>query len=149
MHSGAITEQGVRCTLMLMERLEEALMKSAGGMDGLTADDVMASPAATADPCETLYDVRVTMLGHGYSALPVRMEGEWRWLTDKWLLDAIRTHGVVKTLSEVMANTPERLDRATTICRSRRVAEAETPALVVEGERAIGVVTAFDMLLVV
>ena len=149
MHSGAITEQGVRCTLMLMERLEEALMKSAGGMDGLTADDVMASPAATADPCETLYDVRVTMLGHGYSALPVRMEGEWRWLTDKWLLDAIRTHGVVKTLSEVMANTPEPLDRATTICRSRRVAEVETPALVVEGERAIGVVTAFDMLLVV
>ena len=124
-------------------------MKRAGGMDGLTADDVMASPVATADPCETLYDVRVTMLGHGYSALPVRTEGEWRWLTDKWLIDAIRTHGVVTTLSEVMGNTPKPLDRATTICRSRRVAEVETPALVVEGERAIGVVTAFDMLLVV
>ena len=48
MHTGAVTEQGVRCTLMLMERLEEALMKRAGGMDGLTADDVMASPVATA-----------------------------------------------------------------------------------------------------
>ena len=149
MHSGAITEQGVRCTLMLMERLEEALMKCAGGMDELTADDVMASPVATADPCETLYDVRVTMLGHGYSALPVRTEGEWRWLTDKWLLEAIRTHGVVKTLSEVMDNPHQSLARATTISRSQRVAGVETPALVVEGERAIGVVTAFDMLLVV
>ena len=124
-------------------------MKRAGGMAGLTAEDVMTSPVATADACETLYDVRVTMLGHGYSALPVRTEAEWRWLTDKWLIDAIRAHGVVTTLSEVMENTPQPLDRATTICRSRRVAEVETPALVVEGERAIGVVTAFDMLLVV
>ena len=149
MHSGAITEQGVRCTLMLMERLEEALMKRAGGMDGLTADDVMASPVATADPCETLYDVRVTMLGHGYTALPVRTGGEWCWLSDTWLVDAIRTHKIDTTLSEVLDNTPQPLDSVTAICRSRRVAEVETPALVVEGDRAIGVVTAFDLLLVV
>ena len=149
MHTGAITEQGVRCTLMLMVRLEEALMKRAGGMDGLTAADVMASPVATADPCETLYDVRVTMLGHGYSALPVRTAGEWRWLTDTWLLDASRQHGIEAKLSEALATTPDGLDPVTTICRSRKVAEVETPALVVEGERAIGVVTAFDMLLVV
>lgn len=151
MHTGAITEQGVRCTLMLMERLEEALMKSAAGMDGLTADDVMASPVATAEPCETLYDVRVKMLGHGYSALPVRTAGEWRWLTDEWLINAIRTHGIVAELSAVMRNTPEPLDKATITTRSQSVAEVKTPALVVEGEgeRAIGVVTAFDMLLVV
>ena len=48
MHTGAVTEQGQRSTLLLMERLEEALMKSAGGIDGLTADDVMASPVAIA-----------------------------------------------------------------------------------------------------
>ena len=75
MHTGAVTEQGERSTLMLMERLEEALMKSAGGIDGLTADDVMASPVAIAQPSDTLYDVRVTMLGHGFSTVPVRTAG--------------------------------------------------------------------------
>ena len=124
-------------------------MQIAGGMDGLTADDVMASPVATVEPCETLYDVRVKMLGHGYSALPVRTAGKWRWLTDKWLIEAIRTHGIVAKLSAVTGNEPEQLVPATIISRSERVAEVETPALVVEGERAIGVVTAFDMLLVV
>ena len=149
MHTGAITEHGVRSTLMLMERLEEGLMKGAGGMDELTAADVMASPVAIADPCETLYDVRVTMLGYGYSALPVRPAGEWRWLDDEWLLDAIRKHGIEAKLSEALATTPDGLDPVTTIYRSRKVVDVKTPALVVEAERAIGVVTAFDMLLVV
>ena len=151
MHTGAVTEQGVRCTLMLMERLEEALMKRAGGMDGLTADDVMARPVATAEPCDTLYDVRVTMLGHGYSALPVRAAGQWRWITDKWLMEAIRAHRIEAKLSAVTGNPIESLDPATPIDRAQRIAEVKTPALVVEGEeeKAIGVVTAFDILLLV
>ena len=151
MHTGAVTEQGGRCTLMLMERLEEALMKRAGGLNGLTADDVMASPAVPAQPCDTLYDVRVTMLGHGFTALPVRTGRGWQWITDKWLMDAIRRHGIEANLSAVTGNAIESLEQATTIDRSTPVAHVDTPALVVEGEeeRAIGVVTAFDMLLVV
>lgn len=151
MHTGATTEQGVRCTLMLMERLEEGLVKCADGVDGLTAEDVMASPVAPAEPCDTLYDVRVTMLSHGYSALPVRAEGRWWWITDRWLIKAIRSHGIEAKLSAVTRNPIESLMRATPIDRSTPIVEVDTPALVVEGEeeRAIGVVTAFDMLLVV
>ena len=151
MHTGAVTEQGVRCTMVLMERLEEALLKCAGGLDRLTADDVMASPVATSEPCDTLYDVRVTMLSHGYSALPVRVARQWRWVTDKWLLDAIRAHPIETKLSAVTGNPIESLDPETPIDRAQRIAQVKTPALVVEGEekRAIGVVTAFDILLLV
>ena len=149
MHTGAVTEQGKRCTLMLMERLEEALMKCAGGIDDLTADDVMASPVETAEPCDTLYDVRMTMLSHGFTAIPVRAGGRWRWITDKWLMEAIRADGVETTLTAVTGSPLDSLDPATSIDRTRRIAKVKTPALVVEGERAIGVVTAFDILLVV
>ena len=134
-----------------MERIEEALMKRSGGIDELTADDVMASPVATADPCDTLYDVRVTMLGYGYSSLPVRAAGQWRWITDKWLVEAIRAHRVETKLSEVTENPIESVEPATPIDRAQTIAEVKTPALVVEGEdeRAVGVVTAFDILLLV
>ena len=149
MHTGAITEQGVRCTVMLMERLEEALMKCAGGIDGLTAEDVMATPVATAAPYDTLYDVRVTMLSHGYSRVPVRAGGQWRWITDEWLIEALRAYRVETTLGAVTASPIGLLDAATPIDRSQRIAQMPIPALVVDGERAIGVVTAPDLLLLV
>lgn len=149
MHTGAVTKQGVRFTVMLMVRLEEALMKCAGGIGGLTAGDVMASPVETAEPCDTLYDVRVTMLSHGYSQVPVLAGGEWRWITDEWLIQALRAHRVDTKLSAVTVNPIGSLDAATPIDRSQRIAQVSIPALVVEGERAIGVVTAPDLLLLV
>lgn len=87
----------------------------------------------------------------GWWCLPVRAAGQWRWITDKWLMEAIRAHRIEAKLSAVTGNPIESLDPATPIDRAQRIAEVKTPALVVEGEeeRAIGVVTAFDMLLVV
>ena len=109
----------------------------------------MASPVETAEPWETLYDVRVRMLGHGYTALPAKMAEQWWWITDEWLVEAIQKFGIKAVVNDAMTQSSGKLTEATRVDRTRKVAEVETPALVVEGERAIGVVTAFDMLLVV
>ena len=89
------------------------------------------------------------MLGHGFSTVPVRTAGHWRWITDKWLMDAIRAHGIETELRAVTWNPIASLDPMTPINREARIAEVETPALVLDGKRAVGVVTAFDILLLV
>ena len=64
-------------------------------------------------------------------------------------MDAIRAHRIETELRAVTCNPIGSLDPMTPINRETRIAEVGTPALVVEGKRAIGVVTAFDILLLV
>lgn len=81
-HRGSFARNAAREAVLVALRLEDAL--SAGWGD-IELRHVMVRDPVTAQPGDTLGDIRQAMLEHAFTAIPARVRGRWFVLTDQWL----------------------------------------------------------------
>jgi len=81
-HARNAADEAVEVALLL----EDAL--SFSWMDVRLAD-VMVRRPVVADGDDTLGEIRRTMLSHSFSFVPVRLEGSWRLVSERWIADQV------------------------------------------------------------
>lgn len=154
-HSGDFIRLHVLRLVELFLILEEAI-----SVNGRVAGDLMVRNPMTAELWQNIAAVRRTMLTNSFSYLPIRVDGVWRLISDRWIVQHLRdVSGRVRrrqpgmALDEVLAgNVVQELPVAPWAFRNRPIDElkaaiTELPILIVDSEQnLLGIVTAFDLL---
>lgn len=151
-HQGATGRANAARAAELALRLEGALMAKAKPTP-ILARDVMVSPVTVAEPWQTLYEVRRTMLANGFSALPSwrddNAEAPWLMLDTGWLATALLDPTCPVTLQTKVADIPAR-------CLPPQAERASPtdpvtslpglPVLIIDDGNPVGIVTPADLL---
>jgi hypothetical protein len=81
-HQGSYARNAAREAVHVALRLEEALTVCWADIE---VQHLMVRGAITAQPGDTLGDVRRAMLEHAFTAIPAFVEKRWCLITDRWL----------------------------------------------------------------
>lgn len=121
-------------------------------MDKLTTvKEIMVVDPTIAEPWHRVDDVRVLLLASSFSTLPYKWRDRWYLVADFHVLEYLRldprANGAQRMEEVIGSGIKPKL--AKTVSPSVRCCElkvAQWPILVVEEQRLVGIVTAFDLL---
>jgi hypothetical protein len=150
-HQGAYARHLVRHCIELALQVEEGLMA-----DSKRVADFMVRGPVCAEPWQPVALARQQMLTNSFSYLPVRINEEWKFVSDyaiaSYLSESANRHRAVRVrlgsafregvlaLEPAVSVGPEvTVQHALEVCRGR-------PVLVVEDDRLLGIATPFDLL---
>lgn len=151
LHEGAFARHLTRHTVELALRIEEGLMARMRRI----ADYMVRSPVI-AEPWQLIGFARQQMLLNSFSYLPIQRRGRWRLLSDWAIARYLAAHSRPKVaLSTRIGQALDRKELDLVKCQvvspENSISEVlprltGKPAVVVEDDQLVGIVTPFDLL---
>jgi hypothetical protein len=151
LHQGAYARHLVKHCTELALMIEEGLMA-----EERRVSDFMVSDTVCAEAWQPIALARQQMLINSFSALPIRISGEWRLITDygiaSYLAAAEDRRQALGARIQTMVDSKElKLERPAVLPPDSSIRDAVqrsggNPVLVVDGERLLGIATPFDLL---
>lgn len=148
-HARNAAHEAVEVALLLEEALSFSWVE-------VRLEDVMVRRPVTADAEDTLAEIRRVMLSNSFSFIPVRIDGSWHLVAERWMADQVvgkkksdRDAELGRKVNEFKADLPEvRPRKPETRCAKL---EVPLPDLILVAERSnarvlMGVVSPSDLL---
>ncbi|MBL9164624.1 MAG: hypothetical protein JNL18_17990 [Planctomycetaceae bacterium] len=153
-HTGAFIRHHTLRLVELLLILEESI-----SMNGQVASDLMVRNPLTAELWHNIATVRRNMLTNSFSALPIRVDGEWKLISDRSLVDylqgasnAEKRRRLGASVETVVQDNILSIENAQTVAADTPVDEVKKslnylPMLILDpGENLIGILSSFDLL---
>jgi CBS domain-containing protein len=153
-HTGAFIRHHTLRLVELLLVLEEAI-----SMNGRVASDLMVRNPLTAELWHNIATVRRNMLTNSFSALPIKVDGKWKLISDRSLVAYLRGASNTEkrrrlgvTLESLIQGTNLTLEDALTATEDTPIDEVKKnlthqPVLILDSaQNLVGILSSFDLL---
>lgn len=153
-HTGAFIRHHTLRLVELLLILEESI-----SMNGRVASDLMVRNPLTAELWHNIATVRRDMLTNSFSALPIKVDDEWKLISDRSLVDFLRGASNAEkkrrlgaSVASVVRDGILAIENARTVAADTPIDEVKEilnnlPVLVLDSaQNLVGILSSFDLL---